>query len=109
MGTLAVVIGVGEKTFTVLVPSLGLNQSVFLEDHEHLEVNIVEKGKMIVLRPKHSLSDGEEASETAALCNWDKLNIQLFAKVVVETLCLVCSYYGYLLSKSLSCWLVRPL
>jgi len=85
--TLAVVIGVGEKTFTVLVPSLGLNQSVFLEDHEHLEANIVEKGKIIVLRPKHSLSDGKETSETSASCYWDKLNIQVFAKIAVSCEC----------------------
>jgi len=72
---LGVVVGVGEKTFTVFVPDLGLNESVFLDEHKHLKSEVKEKKRWIILRKKK-----EDDS-------WKELNIKLFTRLRVSCEC----------------------
>ena len=72
---LGVVVGVGEKTFTVFIPDLGVNDSVFLDEHKDLEPEIKESKRWIILRKKK-----EDTS-------WDELHIKLFTRLRVSCRC----------------------
>jgi len=76
--TLGVVVGVGEKTLTVFVPMLGLSQTVFLEDHDHLAPTVIEQKSKIVLTVKDDKRNEYD---------WTKLRIKTFTKIFVSCHC----------------------
>jgi len=74
---LGIVMSVGEKTLTVFVPSLGVRQKVFLDDHHHFEYTAKKKKKQIILRHNGTEND----------CHWDEVTIEIFAKITVTCRC----------------------
>mmetsp|Transcript_28395 Transcript_28395/g.58303 ORF Transcript_28395/g.58303 Transcript_28395/m.58303 type:complete len:1180 (-) Transcript_28395:105-3644(-) len=92
---LGVCLGVGEKTFTVFVPSLGMSTRVFLEEHEDVfDVNAFEDSngkRKIVIRPKTNVvpgmqsDDGVEGSSSSS--SWKSLDIGVFTKLEVSCFC----------------------
>jgi len=93
--TLGVCLGVGEKTFTVFVPSLGMSTRVFLQEHEdEFNINAFEDeehgGKRrIVISPKTDVVPGmeEEKSGSDRIPSWKSLNICVFTKLEVTCAC----------------------
>jgi len=91
---LGVCLGVGEKTFTVFVPSLGLSTRVFLQEHEdEFDMNAFEDDggkRRIVVRPRTNVVPGMETA-AAGRCpeerQWKSLNIQVFTKLEVACTC----------------------
>ena len=73
---LGVVLSIGEKSFTVFVPILGLSQKLFLDDHEHLEASTVIQNKKLKILNKDSKSFG-----------WITMNVKLFSKIKVSCRC----------------------
>lgn len=76
---LGVVVSVGVKTFTVFVPSLGISQTVFLDEHssDDLEVKVVESGrKMVLVNNNINANNG-----------WTKLIVKVFSKLCVSCQC----------------------
>jgi DIS3-like exonuclease 2 len=78
---LGVVLSVGVTTFTVYVPSLGINVMLFLEEHkEGLTSEFTEQddgGRRIVLKQKPG----------ARGIQWGTLEIKVFTKIVVTVYC----------------------
>ena len=91
--TLGVCLSVGEKTFTVFVPSLGLSTRVFLDEHkDEFTSNAFEdsKGKRkIIIQPKTNLVPGMEMEATGEedTCSWKSLDISVFTKLEVSCTC----------------------
>jgi len=92
--TLGVCLGVGEKTFTVFVPSLGLSTRVFLQEHEdEFDVNAFEDddgGRRIVIRPKTNDVPGMQRpgdGEGNAGDSWKSLDVRVFTKLEVACTC----------------------
>ncbi|KAL7550644.1 hypothetical protein ACHAWF_016364 [Thalassiosira exigua] len=89
---LGVCLGVGEKTFTVFVPSLGMSTRVFLQEHED-EFNInayVDAGgkRRIVISPKSNPMPGmEPVAGEATGTSWKSLDIRVFTKLDVACTC----------------------
>jgi len=89
--TLGVCLGVGEKTFTVFVPSLGLSTRCFLQEHDNeFDIHAFEDSnngkRRIVIRPKTSIVPGMEAQPSHE-GSWKSLDIQVFTKLEVECTC----------------------
>jgi len=92
--TLGVCLGVGEKTFTVFVPSLGLSTRVFLQEHENeFDMNSFEddNGKRkIVIRPKTNIVPGmshPNDRDGSGEAMWKSLTVHVFAKLEVACTC----------------------
>ena len=80
---MAIVTSVGEKSFTVFVPSLGLTTKVNLEEHEHLMYEPSgEVRKIITVRCR-----GSADSNNAWTGGSDPLEIRVFAKICVSCTC----------------------
>lgn len=73
---LGVVLSVGEKTFTVFVPIIGFSQTLFLDDHEHIETSVLEEKSKLLL----TLKDNKGF-------DWAKLKIKTFTKICVSCHC----------------------
>ncbi|KAL7522669.1 hypothetical protein ACHAWX_007355 [Stephanocyclus meneghinianus] len=90
---LGVCLGIGEKTFTIFVPSLGLSTRVFLEEHRDIfDMNTFEDcgGKRkLIIRPKSNLVPGMEAKdgENRRVHSWTSLNVSVFTKLNVACFC----------------------
>ncbi|KAL7469506.1 hypothetical protein ACHAXS_009760 [Conticribra weissflogii] len=95
---LGVCLSVGEKTFTVFVPSLGMSTRVFLEEHEDVfDMNAFEDSngkRKIVIRPKTNVvpwmqcGDGDDGDESLASSSpWKCLEIGVFTKLEVSCFC----------------------
>lgn len=88
--TLGVCLSVGEKTFTVFVPSLGASFKVFLQEHEDcFNTNSYsdDNGKRhIVINPKAVLIPGMQ-SEDFTEPFWKSLDIKVFTKLEVSCTC----------------------
>jgi len=70
---LAVVTSIGIKTFTVFVPSLGLNTKIFLDDHADT-YNVTVNEENIILYPKDDVGGS-------------RLDINIFSKIAVSCSC----------------------
>ena len=100
---LGVCLSVGEKTFTVFVPSLGISTRVFLQEHEdEFTINAFKDSndkRRIVIQPKSNGIPGKDPSTAAAatasdiddisLVNgrWKSLEIRVFTKLEVACSC----------------------
>mmetsp|Transcript_20216 Transcript_20216/g.57981 ORF Transcript_20216/g.57981 Transcript_20216/m.57981 type:complete len:980 (+) Transcript_20216:2-2941(+) len=84
---MGIVVSVGEKSFTVFVPSLGLSTRVNLEDHEHLIYEPIEeiRKKIIVRRRGGGAEDGEGGPMWTG--GSEPLEIRVFAKIAVACIC----------------------
>ena len=84
---MGIVVSVGEKSFTVFVPSLGLSARVNLEVHEHLIYESIGeiRRKIIVRRRGGGAEDGEEGPMWTG--GSEPLEIRVFAKVAVACIC----------------------
>ena len=91
--TLGVCLSVGEKTFTVFVPSLGLSTRVFLDEHkDEFTSNAFEDSngrRKIVIQPKTNSVPGMEMEATGEedACSWKSLDISVFTKLEVSCTC----------------------
>ncbi|KAL9186602.1 hypothetical protein ACHAXT_005840 [Thalassiosira profunda] len=89
--TLGVCLGVGEKTLTCFVPSLGMSTRVFLDEHkEEFITNAVEddNGKRrIVISPKTNVIPGMDSADSSPGPAWKSLNISVFTKLEVACTC----------------------
>ena len=85
--TMGIVVSVGEKSFTVFVPSLGLSTRVNLEDHEHLIYEPIEeiRKKIIVRRRGGDAEDGQDGPLWTG--GSEPLEIRVFAKIAVACIC----------------------
>jgi exoribonuclease R len=90
---LGVCLGVGEKTFTIFIPSLGLSTRVFLQEHDdEFTYNAYEESpggkRRIIMQPKTNTvvggggDDGVVTTET-----WKSLEINVFTKLTVACTC----------------------
>ena len=89
---LGVCLGVGEKTFTCFVPSLGMSTRVFLQEHEdEFDSNafVDSSGKRrIVIQPKTNAGVGHFAADDASRGrSWESLEIGVFTKLEVACSC----------------------
>ena len=88
---LGVCLGIGEKTFTVFVPSLGFSTRVFLDEHVDLfDFNIVEDDgvkRKLVIRPKSNIVPGMQSAEDDAGLTWKSLDVSVFTKLTVACFC----------------------
>lgn len=95
--TLGVCLGVGEKTFTVFVPSLGCSTRVFLQEHQDtLNVNAYTDDhgrRKIVVSPKTTTVPGQEVPDQADAAvrrpGWKSLDVKVFTKLEVACTCKV--------------------
>lgn len=92
--TLGVCLGVGEKTFTVFVPSLGLSTRVFLQEHEdEFDMNAFEDDdgrRRIVIHPKTNDVPGMQQpgnGESNTGDSWKSLDVRVFTKLEVACTC----------------------
>ena len=90
--TLGVCLGVGEKTFTVFVPSLGMSTRVFLQEHEDkFNSNAFEDSsgkRRIVIQPKTSAdADPPASGDRSQSRSWKSLEIRVFTKLEVACTC----------------------
>lgn len=91
--TLGVCLGVGVKSCTVFVPSLGMSTKVFLQEHEdEFVINAFEDenhgGKRrIVVSPKTDVVPGMHADTNRGGPTWKSLDICVFAKLEVACTC----------------------
>jgi DIS3-like exonuclease 2 len=77
---LGVVLSVGEKTFTVFVPSLGVSSKLFLDEHkEKIKAEAVKdvRGQRII-RMEHKSKKKDD---------WKTLDIKVFTKIQVSVIC----------------------
>ena len=89
---LGVCLGVGEKTFTVFVPSLGMSTKVFLDEHSEIfDTNAFEDSngkRKIVVRPKSNIVPGMQPDEGSRQSeSWTSLEIGIFTKLEVSCSC----------------------
>ena len=89
---LGVCLGIGEKTFTVFVPSLGLSTRVFLDEHKDVfDMNTIEDDgrRKLVIRPKSNVVPGMQPddAETSPVHSWKSLNVSIFTKLTVACYC----------------------
>ncbi|KAL3786259.1 hypothetical protein HJC23_005337 [Cyclotella cryptica] len=90
---LGVCLGIGEKTFTVFVPSLGLSTRVFLDEHADIfDMNTFDDGggrRKLVIRPKSNVVPGMEPKDGAKsqVHSWTCLNVGVFTKLNVGCFC----------------------
>ncbi|GMI02605.1 hypothetical protein TrST_g12441 [Triparma strigata] len=83
--TMGVVIGMGEKSFTVLIPEIGAEGRVYLDDmKKRFHHKFVEKGedgkKTIKISPT-------EEHRVEKQLTWQNLDVQLFKKIEVSVTC----------------------
>ena len=83
---------VGEKTFTVFVPSLGASIKVFLQEHEdcfNTNAYTDDHGKRhIVIHPKTNVVPGMQTEGgTDEPPSWKSLDIGVFTKLEVSCTC----------------------
>lgn len=87
---LGVCLGIGEKTFTVFVPSLGLSTRVFLDEHvDVFDMNVVEDDggrRKLVIRPKSNVVPGMDVEESDRL-TWKSMSVSIFTKLTVACYC----------------------
>ena len=77
--TLGIVLSVGDKAFTVYVPSLGMSTMIFVNDHTDkfdIAVQNESKKKSMLFVPKNNTE-----------CSWSRLNIDIFIKIKVSCHC----------------------
>ncbi|KAL3773408.1 hypothetical protein ACHAW5_008175 [Stephanodiscus triporus] len=89
---LGVCLGVGEKTFTVFVPSLGMSTRVFLQEHDdEFDSNafVDSCGKRrIVIQPKTDVgADPSATDDRSRSRSWKSLEIGVFTKLEVACTC----------------------
>jgi DIS3-like exonuclease 2 len=89
---LGVCLGVGEKTFTVFVPSLGFSTRVFLDEHvDYFDMNVTEdeRGRRkLVIRPKSNIVPGMQPGDgDQEKPSWKSLDISVFTKLTVACFC----------------------
>ena len=97
---LGVCLSVGEKTFTVFVPSLGISTRVFLQEHEdEFTINAYKDSndkRRIVIQPKTDVIPGMDPTAVAAVDEkgsssiergWKSLDIRVFTKLEVACSC----------------------
>ena len=89
---LGVCLGVGEKTFTIFIPSLGMSTRVFLQEHEdifNINAFVDSNGKRrIVVRPKTNVVPGMQLDDASVTSHsWATLEISVFAKLEVACTC----------------------
>ena len=70
-----IVVGVGEKTFTTFITGIGIDATVFLDEHRHLDAEVKETKRWIKLKAKDDKVD------------WKELDIKLFSKIMVSCEC----------------------
>lgn len=89
--TLGVCLSVGEKTFTVFVPSLGTSIKVFLQEHEdcfNTNAYTDDNGKRhIVIQPKSNVVPGMQLEDATGEPSWKSLDIKVFTKLEVTCTC----------------------
>lgn len=89
--TLGVCLSVGEKTFTVFVPSLGASIKVFLQEHEdcfNTNAYTDDNGKRhIVIQPKTNVVPGMQLEDGTHEHSWKALDIKVFTKLEVSCTC----------------------
>jgi len=87
---LGVCLGIGEKTFTVFIPSLGFSTRVFLDEHvDVFDMNVIEDDggrRKLVIRPKSNVVPGMDVGESDEL-PWKSLNVSIFTKLTVACYC----------------------
>ena len=84
--------GIGEKTFTVFVPSLGFSTRVFLDEHvDSFDMNVTEDDggrRKLMVRPKMNIIPGMQPSkEDEGQHSWKSMEISVFTKLAVACLC----------------------
>jgi DIS3-like exonuclease 2 len=89
---LGVCLGVGEKTFTCFVPSLGMSTRVFLQEHEdEFDINAFEDSsgkRRIVIQPKTNAGVKPLAADDVSRGrSWKSLEIGVFTKLEVACSC----------------------
>lgn len=89
---LGVCLGIGEKTFTVFVPSLGFSTRVFLDEHvDYFDMNLTEDDggkRKLVIRPKSNTVPGMQPGEgNQEQPSWKSLNVSVFTKLTVACFC----------------------
>jgi len=68
---LGIVVGVGEKTCNVFVPSIGISREAFFEESPDLVATVFVPKEHIVLRPKE-------------VCDWPHIDIKVLQKIVIS-------------------------
>jgi DIS3-like exonuclease 2 len=100
---MGIITSVGEKTFTVFVPSLGLCRIVFLDDHSPwFDWSVNKQDRRICLQKKTATAGaaGQQDSSSTSnnggvvglqldLADWpkDKVSLTLFSKIYVSCIC----------------------
>jgi DIS3-like exonuclease 2 len=80
---LGIVLSVGVKTFTVFVPSIGLNKKVFLDEHDKSLFSFTsyeEKGEKRIKVESRRSSGADQVQ-------WTSFNIGMFTKLFVTCAC----------------------
>jgi exoribonuclease R len=83
--SMALVVGVGESSFTVLIPGMGIESRVYLMDHDDLfdyraEDESSEEGKVISVTPNQQYVVDSNLE-------WRVLKIKLLERVSVDIVC----------------------
>ena len=90
---LGVCLGVGEKTFTIFIPSLGLSTRVFLQEHDdEFTYNAYEESpggkRRIIMQPKtNTVVGGGDDDGVVTTETWKSLEINVFTKLTVACTC----------------------
>ncbi|KAL7531929.1 hypothetical protein ACHAXR_008498 [Thalassiosira sp. AJA248-18] len=89
---LGVCLGVGEKTFTVFVPSLGMSTRVFLQEHEdEFNINAFEdstgKRRIVISLKTNTVPGMQPGADTSSEPSWKSLDICVFTKLEVACTC----------------------
>ena len=89
---LGIVTSLGEKTFTVFIPSLGLRQLVFLQDHDHfLEWSMNREGKGLTLKRKQNREPSTQNGSAEEGAEWPssvpETVLSLFSRLYVSCRC----------------------
>jgi DIS3-like exonuclease 2 len=84
-GQLGVVLSVGEKTFSVFVPSLGASVMLFLDEHKDMltfePYSVRDERRISLVRKGSGRSSGNGAS------GWTTIDIKVFTKLAVSCHC----------------------
>ncbi|GAX13658.1 hypothetical protein FisN_14Lh328 [Fistulifera solaris] len=85
-GQLGIVLSVGQSTFSVFVPALGVNVKLFLQEHKEMvtyaSIEARDGSKRVLLRRR--FQDGRPCEGTI---EWDSMEIEVLTKLQITVVC----------------------